>query len=674
MAAYGLRELRKRGFERFDELAAREQRVNGLALVKQGKNLYILGKPGAGKTTFLKYIALQAAQHRVIHRVPIFVSLHEWASDGHATLLPAVVKPFALCHIPESEAFVLALLKSGKALVLFDGLDEVREEGEQRPRLTDLLRDFAREFRQCQSLITCRIAASHYAFEGFQDVEIADFTDEQVQSYVRKWFAVDAPKAASLLTELERPEHASLRELRTVPLLLSLLCLTFESNFGFPPNRAEIYKDAIEALLRKWDANRNIRRDTAYRTLSYERKLQLFAEIAAQAFEAGEYYFDEEWLTGRIVAFLRRLPGTPPEAVIDGYAVLKAIEAQHSIFVERAQGVYSFAHLTFQEYFTARYIVEHGARGTVEQLAAQHLTQRHWREVFLLTATLLADADALFAALRRAIGRLVVDEPALLHLLTWAARKAERAARPNERHTAVRLAYLGLALTLYLDRPHVLGRANSIIHDLILAFDLNHDVDLNYGFGPNYDYVLMHVTNRDGALAFSLALDRAPEHGESLVLFLDFALDLALDLANEIAPAVRVDYGLLYAWQIALLCGVWTASVLPHDQIATYAAGFADLRRLSQEVDAAALTTALAALTPPAVGAPPAAWLAFADHLRQLMAAGRDLTPLEALDEAQAETLNTYFVANELLVKCLQLAVLPDRAAILAGLFLPPGG
>ena len=43
------------------------ERKNGLEVVKQIKNnhLFILGKPGAGKTTFLKYIALQAVQSQL---------------------------------------------------------------------------------------------------------------------------------------------------------------------------------------------------------------------------------------------------------------------------------------------------------------------------------------------------------------------------------------------------------------------------------------------------------------------------------------------------------------------------------------------------------------------------------------------------------------------------------
>ena len=40
----------------------RAKRINGLRLVVEKDNLFILGKPGAGKTTFLKYIAVKAAE------------------------------------------------------------------------------------------------------------------------------------------------------------------------------------------------------------------------------------------------------------------------------------------------------------------------------------------------------------------------------------------------------------------------------------------------------------------------------------------------------------------------------------------------------------------------------------------------------------------------------------
>lgn len=43
---------------------------------------------------------------------------------------------------------------------------------------------------------------------------------------------------------------------------------------------------------------------------------------------------------------------------LDGEAVLKAIEVQQGLLVERATETYSFSHLTLQEYLTAKYVVD----------------------------------------------------------------------------------------------------------------------------------------------------------------------------------------------------------------------------------------------------------------------------------------------------------------------------
>ena len=76
------------------------ERVDGCELVRQRKNdrLFILGKPGAGKTTFLKYLALQAAQGE-LNQIPIFVTLREWQAEGD--LLAFLARQFEICGFPE---------------------------------------------------------------------------------------------------------------------------------------------------------------------------------------------------------------------------------------------------------------------------------------------------------------------------------------------------------------------------------------------------------------------------------------------------------------------------------------------------------------------------------------------------------------------------------------------
>ena len=74
------------------------ERTNGLRLVREKGNLFILGKPGAGKSTFLKYIALQAAEQN-IDRIPIFITLKHWADSGLG-LMSFINERFDICGFP----------------------------------------------------------------------------------------------------------------------------------------------------------------------------------------------------------------------------------------------------------------------------------------------------------------------------------------------------------------------------------------------------------------------------------------------------------------------------------------------------------------------------------------------------------------------------------------------
>jgi hypothetical protein len=459
------------------------KRVNGLRLVREKGNLFILGKPGAGKTTFLKYIALQSAEQN-INKVPIFVSLKQW-SDSGLELLPFITERFDICDFPSAQPFVEELLKSGNAIVLFDGLDEVNQEGGQRDKQTRAMNNFIEKYDKAQSLITCRVAASDYSFKPFTYVEIADFTQHQIEKFVRNWFRnqegeQDEETSKRFLTEFAKEDNKGLRDLARTPLLLTLLCLSFNETLTFPQRRAEIYQEALDALLKKWDSSRRIKRDEVYRKLSLGHKENMLARIAAETFEKKEYFIPQIELERLISNYIKNVPPHDTGEATDGEIILKAIEAQHGIFVERARGVYSFSHLTFQEYLTAKYIVANAEKGTLKSLVKEHCTDNRWREVYLLTTSLLPDASPFIKTFRRGIHELLGNDEKLLALLIWVDKKSSSTRRERPL-TQSRYRYLYMVASLLFvaenrlhGEPYADGYASAIesIEDHGLALDI----------------------------------------------------------------------------------------------------------------------------------------------------------------------------------------------------------
>ncbi|AFY83692.1 NACHT domain-containing protein [Oscillatoria acuminata] len=401
-------------FERFALGKIIEARVPGLEAIAKYSKLIILGKPGAGKTTFLKHLAIQCLNRKFLgNRIPIFITLKDFAeAANHPSLLQYIAQSHNCVSLSE-------IIHQGQALVLLDGLDEVREEDSHR--ILNQIRDFSTDFRDNHFVLTCRIAALEYTFEKFTEVEIADFDPTQISNFANKWFKNKAVKPETFFNQIEN--NPRIQELATSPLLLTLLCLTFEETGDFPANRSELYKEGLDVLLKKWDAKRGIYRDQVYKKLSPQRKEDLLSKIAVTTFESGDYFFKQKEAERYITDYIRNLPNanTDEEALqLDSEAVLRSIEAQHGLLIERAKGIYSFSHLTFHEYFTAREIIinQQSSEEALQKLVS-HLTDRQWREVFLLAVGMSSLADSLLLLMKHEADHLINGCESLEKLLEW---------------------------------------------------------------------------------------------------------------------------------------------------------------------------------------------------------------------------------------------------------------
>jgi predicted NACHT family NTPase len=600
-------------FERFGLNWVSEKRVPGLEAVQHYSKLMVLGKPGAGKTTFLKYLAMQCIEGQFqANRVPLFITLKDFAeAPKHPDLLEYIAQQLSSCGVTDASVKVEQLLRQGQALVLLDGLDEVREEDTKR--VVRQIREISDQFHTNQFVITCRIAAKDYTFERFTEVEMADFDLKQIAIFAQNWFRVSDPvKAKRFIQKLE--ENEPIQELATNPLLLTLLCLVFGENADFPANRSELYKEGLDVLLKKWDAKRNIERDQVYKNLSLQRKEDLLSQIALITFEHKDYFFKQKTVEAYIADFIRNLRDADPDPEIlrlDSEVVLKSIEAQHGLLVERAKGIYSFSHLTFQEYFAAREIV---ANSALESLV-EHITEKRWGEIFLLSVGMMRKADDLMRLMKQRLDQFVASDKKLQTLLKWVDEKARSIEAPYK-FAAVRAYYLELEFAR-LTAVELASYQKFAAYKIGLYLSLNLDRNLKYGS----DELLIdcdHTVALSRDLARTLALDLALESSPS------FTRTSAID------PRDGLNHDLFFSHAVARDCELRQKlqvliSQLPNEE--------SNSKKSEQWWKASSQ-----------------AWM---EQLREVMIEHRNIGHDWQFSNSQKKLLQQYYDANKLLVDCL---------------------
>ena len=426
-------------FDRF-RLNASQTRIAGMEAVGTYSKLRVLGKPGAGKTTFLQHLAIRCSQGSfAADRVPIFIALRDFADEsrdvGELSLYDYIHEEFLTSGISDSSV-VETLLQEGRMLLLLDGLDEVLHQ--ERKAVVREIRRLSEKYQRNLFVVTCRTATQAANLKRFTDVEMAPFTQEQIAAFAQKWFTTltkttipaGQQQADQFIRELDLAENMPLRRLAITPLFLHLACWVFHYQGRFPTKRSEFYKQCLDLLLSKWDETKGVERDEIYHGFSLSQKLKLLSQIAIVTFEQGDYFFGQEAIEQHISDYIRDLPNVATESEelqLESESILKAIELQHGLLSERVQGIFSFSYQIFQEYFTARQIVaSHNLQASdrsLEQLVT-HMSEPRWREIFLLTAAMLRSADSLVQLMKQKIDAIVAEDADLQQFLTWASYKS----------------------------------------------------------------------------------------------------------------------------------------------------------------------------------------------------------------------------------------------------------
>ncbi|MGF1600966.1 MAG: NACHT domain-containing protein [Thermosynechococcaceae cyanobacterium] len=499
---------RDRGLRRFQQRECRlsddGKPENGIEVANQQPCLMVLGGPGAGKSTYLRRIGLAAARGEANifehNCIPIMLELKQF-KNPLVDLEAAIAKEFANVGFDFSEAFVEEALRQGKLLVLFDGLDEIPKANQDK--VIDAIQNFVNRYDNNRFMVSCRVAAYRSGFRNFTEIELADFDDEQIQQFINNWFTATLDQQNDTANQcwmlLNEDSQKSAKELVQTPLLLTFLCIYYDKKQSFAAHRATLYRKALDILLDEWAAEKRVRHVPVYEGLNTALEKVMLAEIAYQSFVNDQLFFTEQELIDQIRNFLEDSVDKPK--YLNSKAVLDAIAEQQGILVKRAEDVYSFSHLTLQEYLVAQHISQ-----DFEEIVKQYLTEQRWREVLLLVPGLLSKADKMLRLMNQTAEQQI-DSSTLRTLFVWAEQVtsySDSDAPPLVRR------YIAISLILSLASALALASVSDLAFAIVSASDLALSSASDLDFSLARALLLASASALASTQVFNSSVDFAP--------------------------------------------------------------------------------------------------------------------------------------------------------------------
>lgn len=404
----GLLAFPSSALNRFGGLEEERERHVTLAVdeaLAGSKRWLILGGAGSGKTTLLKWVAVRAAlgdfSQNLSHwnqRIPFFIRLRQFAKANWPPpeAFPRLVAPAIAGEMPAG--WVHQQLRSGRGLVLVDGVDEVEQS--RRPELLRWLEDLIGAYPETLFIVSSRpyaMAEEWLVHESFQSATLQPMDLSDIDAFIERWhgavrqelrnqeeIAALEPLASHLKSVIR--QQRPLRNLVTNPLLCAILCaLNRNRRQQLPSDRIELYQACIQMLLERRDSERRVPLD-AYPSLTYRQMRTLLDDFAYWMLDNG---YSQSSTQEADEQFERKLFQMLRLTGVEAVNVRRFFVERTGILQEPVTGQLNFTHRTFQEFLAAQAALDKGNLGALVRNAYDD----QWHQVIILAAGLANQRD-----------------------------------------------------------------------------------------------------------------------------------------------------------------------------------------------------------------------------------------------------------------------------------------
>lgn len=380
----------------------------------------ILGDPGSGKSTLARYIMLSLIDPTTATLTPALSRLGE----GVLPLLIELRTYTGACiegncgtflefleYLGKTEGWHLTqaalhnhLKNDGRAVVIFDGLDEIFKP-DKREQITRQIVGFANDYPKVRIIVTSRVIGYRRKIltdAGFTHFTLQDLDEKQVESFVNRWYDLalsDRPDEAKERKERilkSFKDSPSIRQLAGNPMLLTIMAIIGKHQ-ELPRERWKLYDHAASVLIQHWDVNKHLkdqRVDVDFIGEDDKRELLRRLAFRMQGGDSGlaGNYIHRDQLQAEFEGYLIERYRQPPErAKFIAEAMIQQFHERNFILSLYGANLYGFVHRAFLEYFCASafvYKFEKTKELTIEQLKTdvygKHWEDQNWHEVLRL--------------------------------------------------------------------------------------------------------------------------------------------------------------------------------------------------------------------------------------------------------------------------------------------------
>jgi len=374
------------------------------------QQVVILGDPGAGKSSLLQYIALIWAERPLrdlsLYPIPLLLELRIYARDKQAgkcqDILSFIHGGNITCRLNQQQLH--EKLRSGQAVALFDGIDEIFDPVLREGVVTDIHR-FSNDYAQVQVIVTSRwlgYKAQRLRDAGFRHFMLQDLEIEQIEEFIERWHELTFTDEADKLRKKERlikaiQDSKSIRELAGNPLLLTMMAILNRKQ-ELPRNRSELYNKASEILLHQLDLEVKLLENPKFKdwkiSIELDHKQKMLRKVAcfmqSNKKDTSGNLISKTDLENILTESLREIIERGEPRMI-ARVMIEELRNRNFILCYLGADSYGFVHRTFLEYFCAWEFVWQfketqtlKIEGLINDVFGKHWQDESWHEVLRL--------------------------------------------------------------------------------------------------------------------------------------------------------------------------------------------------------------------------------------------------------------------------------------------------